>query len=118
MQASLAAAEAQQLQLEADLALSRESLRSISGLEVGPLLQLRDEIEISPLEFESRLLCAAGSERGTIEVLAGEYALKAATEGVSERRGAYMPQISLIAQRQDSNVGLKIYPLTEQITLT
>ena len=46
VQASLAAAEAQQLQLEADLALSRESLRSISGLEIGPLLQRREDIEI------------------------------------------------------------------------
>ena len=44
-------------------------------------------------------------------ILAGEYALKAATEGVAERRGAYMPQISLIAQRQDSNVGFENLPI-------
>ena len=40
-------------------------------------------------------------------VLAGEFALRAANEGVSERRGAYFPQVSLIAQRQDSNVGFE-----------
>ena len=40
-------------------------------------------------------------------VLAREYALKAADEGVSERRGAYLPQVSFIAQRQDSNVGFE-----------
>ena len=106
VQASLAAAEAQQLQLEADLALSRESLRSISGLEVGPLLQLRDDIEISPLEFDQTYYVQQAQERNN-RVLAGEYALKAANQGVSERRGAYMPQISLIAQRQDSNVGFE-----------
>ena len=106
VQASLAAAEAQQLQLEAELALSRESLRSISGLEVGPLLQLREDIEISPLEFEQSYYVQQARERNNM-VLAGEYALKAANEGVSERRGAYMPQVSLIAQRQDSNVGFE-----------
>ena len=106
VQASLAAAEAQQLQLEADLALSRESLRSISGLEVGPLLKLRDDIEISPLEFDQTYYVQQAQERNN-RVLAGEYALKAANQGVSERRGAYMPQISLIAQRQDSNVGFE-----------
>ena len=37
VEASLAASEAQQLQLEADLAISRERLSSISGLEVGTL---------------------------------------------------------------------------------
>ncbi len=106
VQASLAAVEAEQLQLEADLALSRESLRSISGLEVGPLLQLREDVEISPLEFDQSYYVKQAQERNN-RVLAGEYALKAANQGVSERRGAYMPQISLIAQRQDSNVGFE-----------
>ena len=110
VQASLAAAEAQQLQLEADLALSRESLRSISGLEIGPLLQLREDIEISPLEFDQTYYVQQAQERNN-RILAGEYALKAATEGVAERRGAYMPQISLIAQRQDSNVGFENLPI-------
>ena len=106
VQASLAAAEASQLQLEADLAISRESLRAISGLEVGPLSQLRDGVEISPLEYSQDYYVEQARERNN-RVLAGEYALKAATEEVSERRGAYMPQVSLIAQRQDSNVGFE-----------
>ena len=106
VQASLAAAEATQLQLEADLAISKESLRSISGLEVGPLSQLRDEIEVSSLEHSQDYYVQQARERNN-KVLAREYALKAATEGVSERRGAYMPQVSLIAQRQDSNVGFE-----------
>ena len=110
VQAGLAAAEAQQLQLEADLALSRESLRSISGIEVGPLLQLREDVEISPLEFDQTYYVQLAQKRNN-RVLAGEYALKAANEGVAERRGAYMPQISLIAQRQDSNVGFENLPI-------
>ena len=106
VQASLAAAEARQLQLEADLAIGREGLRSISGLEVGPLLKLRTDIEISPLEFDQSYYVQQ-AQKNNKKVLAGEYALRAASEGVSERRGAYMPQVSLIAQRQDSNVGFE-----------
>tara|TARA_E500000331_G_C17260137_1_gene714870 strand:+ start:928 stop:2271 length:1344 start_codon:yes stop_codon:yes gene_type:complete len=106
VQASLAAAEARELQLEADLALNRERLRSISGLEVGPLLQLREDIAISPLEFDQTYYVQQAQERNN-RVRAGEFALKAASEGVSGRKGAYMPQISLIAQRQDSNVGFE-----------
>ncbi|MFL2873139.1 MAG: TolC family protein [Pseudohongiellaceae bacterium] len=106
VQASLAAAEAQQLQLEAELAVSRERLRSISGLEVGPLLQLKGDTEISPLEFDQSYYVQLAQERNN-RVLASEYALKAANQGVSERRGAYLPQVSLIAQRQDSNVGFE-----------
>ena len=106
VQASLAAAEARELQLEADLALNRERLRSVSGLEVGPLMQLREDITISPLEFDQTYYVQQAQERNN-RVRAGEYALKAANEGVSGRQGAYMPQISLIAQRQDSNVGFE-----------
>tara|TARA_E500000331_G_scaffold309761_1_gene316098 strand:- start:2946 stop:4190 length:1245 start_codon:yes stop_codon:yes gene_type:complete len=106
IQASLAGAEAAQLQLGAELELSRERLRSISGLEVGPLNELRDEIEISPLEFNQDYYVGQARDKNN-RVLAGEYALAAAKEGVSERRGAYLPQVSLIAQRQDSNVGFE-----------
>ncbi len=112
VQASLAAVEAQQLQLEADLALSRESLYSISGLEVGPLFQLRQDVEISPLEFNQSFYVQQAQERNK-RVLASEYAVRAANEGVSERRGAYMPQVSFIAQRQDSNVGFENLPINK-----
>ena len=110
VEASLAASEAQQLQLEADLAISRERLSSISGLEVGTLLQLREDIEISPLEYDQAFYVQKAQESNN-RVLAGEFALKAANEGVSGRRGAYMPQVSLIAQRQDSNVGFENLPI-------
>ena len=38
-------------------------------------------------------------------ILARQYALEAADERISERKGAYLPQVSFIAQEQDSNVG-------------
>ena len=108
--ASLAAVQAEQLQLEAEVALSREALRSISGLDVGPLYILTDEAEITPLEFSQQYYVQQARERNH-QVLASEYALRAAQEGVSERRGAYMPQVSFIAQRQDSDVGFDNLPI-------
>ena len=50
-EASLAAAQAEELRLEAELALARESLRSVSGLEVGPLYSLSDGSSVPELEF-------------------------------------------------------------------
>jgi outer membrane protein len=110
VQASLASAQAEELRLEAELALSQESLRSISGLEVGPLYTLDDEAEISPLEYNQQYYVQQAREQNH-RVLAGEYALQAAEEGISERRGAYMPQVSFIAQRQDSDVGFDNLPI-------
>tara|TARA_B100001250_G_scaffold305501_1_gene267437 strand:- start:936 stop:2264 length:1329 start_codon:yes stop_codon:yes gene_type:complete len=109
-QASLASTQAEELRLEAELALSQESLRSISGLEVGPLYTLGDEAEISPLEYNQQYYVQQAREQNH-RVLASEYALKAAEEGISERRGAYMPQVSFIAQRQDSDVGFDNLPI-------
>ncbi len=108
--ASLAAVQAEELQLEAEVALSREALRSISGLDVGPLHILTDEAEITPLEFSQQYYVQQARERNH-QVLAREYALRVAEEGISERRGAYMPRVSFIAQRQDSDVGFDNLPI-------
>ncbi|MDG2141186.1 MAG: TolC family protein [Gammaproteobacteria bacterium] len=112
-QASLAQAQAEQLRLEAELALSQESLRSISGLEVGPLYQLADDVEITPLEFSQQYYVQQARENNH-RILAGEYALQAAEQSISQRKGAYMPQVSLIAQRQDSDVGFDNLPINRR----
>ena len=112
VQASLAAVEAEELQLRAELAVNKESLRSISGLEPGPLFQLRRNAQISPLQHEQSYYVNQARERNN-NVRAGEFALKAAEESVSERQGTYMPQVSLIMQRQDSNVGFENLPINK-----
>ncbi|MDG2422308.1 MAG: TolC family protein [Gammaproteobacteria bacterium] len=109
-QASLAAVQAERLQLQAEIALNKEALRSISGLNVGPLYRLGDEAEIPPLEFSQQYYLQQAQGRNH-QILASEYALQAAEEGISERRGAYMPQVSFIAQRQDSDVGFDNLPI-------
>jgi outer membrane protein len=112
-QASLAAAQAELLQLEAQFAINQESLRSISGLDVGPLYQLGDEAKIPPLEYNQQYYVQQARENNH-RILAGEYALKAADQNISGRRGAYMPQVSFIAQRQDSDVGFDNLPINRQ----
>ena len=53
-QASLASAEAEKLRIEAELGLDREALRSISGIEVGPLYVLQNDAAIPTLEFSQQ----------------------------------------------------------------
>ncbi|MAQ67777.1 MAG: hypothetical protein CMQ09_01360 [Gammaproteobacteria bacterium] len=115
IRASLAAAQAEQLALEAQLAVNQESLRSISGLEVGPLFKLADEIEISPLEYSQEFYVKQAQENNH-RVLARKLAVKAAEKGVDVSKGAHMPQVSFIAQRQDSDVGFDNLPIARTDT--
>ena len=109
-QASLAAAQAEQLRLEAGLALARESLRSVSGLEVGPLYVLSDSSSMPELEFTQQYYVDQAQESNHL-ILASRSALRAAQERVSGQKGAYVPTVSFIAQRQDSDVGFDNLPI-------
>ena len=109
-QASLASAEAEKLRVEAELGLDREALRSISGIDVGPLYVLQNDAAIPMLDFSQQYYLQQAQQKNH-QILASEYALKAADQGVSERKGAYMPRVSLIAQRQDSDVGFDNLPI-------
>ena len=104
VQASLAAVQAEQLQLEAELAINQERLRSISGLAVGSLNKLATDVQIPPLSETQDYYVLKAQESNHL-VQAQKYALRAAEEGISGTSGAYMPEISLIAQRQDADVG-------------
>ena len=109
-QASLAAAQAEQLRLEADRALARELLRSVSGLEVGPLYRLSDGSSVPELEFTQQYYVDQAQEKNHL-ILASRLAVRAAQERVSGQRGAYAPTVSFIAQRQDSDVGFDNLPI-------
>ena len=108
--ASLAAVQAAQLQLETDLALSREALRTVSGIDVSELFKLDSMAEIPPLENSVQFYVQQSRERNQ-QILAREYALQAAQEGISGAKGAYMPQVTFIAARQDSDVGFDNLPI-------
>ncbi|MDA1370915.1 MAG: TolC family protein [Proteobacteria bacterium] len=109
-QASLAAVQAEQLFLEAELALHEEALRSISGLDVGGLFTLDDLAAIPPLEYNMQFYVEQSRAQNQ-QIQAREYALRAAQEGIAEKQGAYMPRVTFIAQRQDSDVGFDNLPI-------
>jgi outer membrane protein len=109
-QASLAAAQAEQLRLEAEQALAREYLRSVSGLEVGPLYRLSDGSSAPELEYTQQYYVDQAQEKNHL-ILASKSAVRAAQERVSGQRGAYAPTVSFIAQRQDSDVGFDNLPI-------
>ena len=109
-QAALAAVQAEELRLEAEVALNQEALRSVSGLNVGPLFRLDELAEIPPVENSVQFYVQQAEEQNQ-QIQAREYALQAAQERISERKGAYMPRVTFIAQRQDSDVGFDNLPM-------
>ena len=109
-QAALAAVQAEELRLEAGVALNQEALRSVSGLNVGPLFRLDELAEIPPVENSVQFYVQQAEEQNQ-QIQAREYALQAAQERISERKGAYMPRVTFIAQRQDSDVGFDNLPM-------
>ncbi|GAB5497749.1 MAG: TolC family outer membrane protein [Pseudohongiellaceae bacterium] len=104
VQASVSQVQAQQIRLQAELALAEEALRSASGLDVGTLFTLRDNVTVPGVEESVQHWVQLARENNQ-QILAREYAVQAAQEGISERRGAYLPNVSLVAQRQNSNLG-------------
>ena len=106
VQASLAAVEAQQLQLQVQLALNREALFSVSGLTAGELSGLREDAYIPPLE-NSISFWVSQAKKNNHQIKAQKFAVSAANKRIDERRGAYMPQVNFIVQRQDSNLGFE-----------
>ena len=109
-QASLAAVEAQQIQLESRLDIQLEALRSVSGIEPGELFRLAEDAAVPPLENNLHYWVDQ-AEINNHSIRAQRLAFEASKKMVSQRRGAYMPQVSLVLQRQDSNVGFDNIPL-------
>lgn len=103
-EASLASVQAQQLRLQAELAVAQERLRAITGIEIGDLHILSEETPL-PEPNGDMLFWLETAARNNMQISAKRFALRAADESISETRGAYMPRVNLFATRQDSNVG-------------
>lgn len=103
-QASVAAVEAEQLKLQTELALNQEALFSATGMTTGDLLGLRDDATVPPLQNSVNYWVNQAKENNH-QIEAQQYAVQAARKRISERKGAYMPQVSLTAQLQQSNLG-------------
>jgi outer membrane protein len=103
-QARLAAIQAERVNLESALIISREGLRALTNLEAGELSRLPEEITITPLEGElSDWIDRTRQNNQMIE--SRNFAYQAAQQQVSEQRGAYLPKVSLVLQQADSNTG-------------
>jgi len=114
-QASAAAVRAQELQIQSQLQITRQALRSVTGLEPIRLYRLSDDIEIPDIE-EGMDYWTELAQGSNYEIQAREYALTASRELVSERRGAYMPNVDLIVQQQNSNLGFDNAPIAKTDT--
>lgn len=103
-QARLASVHAEQLTRESELALAREKLRSVSGVNVGELYRLNEEIEIPSVEGSVETWLDR-ARSGNQQIIAREYAVRAANKRIDQSQGAYMPSVSIVAQQQSSNLG-------------
>ena len=109
-QASRSAVGAEQIKLQSELEMAREALQSISGLGIGDLGTLREDAAIPPLEQDinawAQLVVANNPQ-----VKAGRIAVEEAEQGISQATGALLPKLSLVAQRQESDVGFDNAPI-------
>ena len=103
-EASLTAVQAEQLRLQAELAIAKERLRAITGVQIGELNILREDATLPEVEGRMQFWIEI-AETNNQQVRARRYALEAAEEGISEAQGAYMPRVNFFATRQESNVG-------------
>ncbi len=103
-QAGLSRVEAEKIRLESDLAIAHEALRSVSGLEIGDLHTLRENVQIPQVENSIQYWVNLARQNNK-QIEAQRYALRAANEGVSEQKGAYLPSVRLVAQLQNSVLG-------------
>lgn len=114
-EASLVAVQAEQLRLQAELAISQEALRAITGIEIGSLYVLEEGVVLPEVQNGMQFWVDIARTNNQ-QIRARRYALRAAEEGIAESKGAYMPRVSFIAQRQDSNVGFDNIFLGDTVT--
>jgi len=114
-QARMAGLQAQRVNAESELAMSREALRASSGLEVGALSRLPEAINVPPLEGSLAEWLDRSRSNNSL-IAARGYALQAAEKQVSVRRGAQLPRVSLVMMYQESNIGFENFPIDEAET--
>ena len=103
-EASLTAVQAEQLRLQAELAIAKERLRAITGIGAGDLHILREGTTL-PEAANNQQFWIDTAESNNQQIRARRFALDAAEEGISETKGAYLPRVNFFATRQESNVG-------------
>jgi outer membrane protein len=103
-QARLAAIETQQLIAENDLNLAQEALRSVSGVSVGELFRLNENIELPSIDLPVSEWLNRAKETNP-QILARMYAMRAADKSIDQAKGAFMPNVNIVVQKQISDLG-------------
>lgn len=104
VRARLAEVRAEEELLSSELILAQETLRSATGLAVGPLDQLADVPELPAIEGQVDSWVAQARLNNHL-VRAQELAVDIADQRLSQQRSVYMPTVSLVAQQQRSDLG-------------
>jgi len=103
-QASLAAVEADEVLLQSQLQINQQALNAVTGLTPVDLYELGDTIDIPEVVGNIDYWTQLALENN-FEIQAREFALESTRELVSERKGAYLPNVNLIVQQQNTNLG-------------
>jgi len=114
-QARLAAVGAEHVDVESNLAISREALRAIADLPVGNLARLPVAIEVPQLDGDLNEWLARTNANNR-QIAASSFALQRADKAVSQERGAYLPRAALVFQQQLSDIGFENVRLSESET--
>lgn len=114
-QARLALVQAQRVEAESNLQLSRSALRALTNLETGALQRLPDTAVTAPLDGSVEDWVARARENN-LQIRARTHAVEAAHRQVSAQRGNYLPRVSLVVQQQQSNTGFDNIPVEEAET--
>jgi outer membrane protein len=109
-QASAAAIESQKIQLESEVAIRAEALAAISGLNPVNIFTLKADI-ILPLPKENLHYWLTEAKKNSYSIQASALGVNVAEKNISSRRGAQLPRVDLILQRQDSDVGFDNMPM-------
>lgn len=114
-QARLSAVEAEELLLSSDVTLTRDALRSVSGIGVGNLYVLGENADLPDVDGTAEEWVQR-ARQGNHQIRAREYSVEIADRRVSEQRGAYMPRVNLIVQQQRSDLGFDNIPINRTDT--
>jgi len=109
-QASAAAIESQKIQLESEVAIRAEALAAISGLNPVNIFTLKADINL-PLPEENLHYWLTEAKKNSYSIQASALGVNVAEKNISSRRGAQLPRVDLILQRQDSDVGFDNMPM-------
>lgn len=115
VEARLSTLQAEKVAAESELAITREALRSASGMEVGEVYALGEAAELD-IPDGTAADWAERARRANHRITAREYAVDAADRRVAESRGSYMPQVSIVAQQQRSDLGYDNQPTDRRDT--